>query len=225
MAQLFRLTRFPLEMKFLKRALSSFLCAAVLCFQTAALTGCVFDLGEFEDEEEYLESFGTVSLKSLSATRTFEVGEDFYTPAAMEHFESHVPEDEYVAFVLPIERDMNVDEIRLCINAPENVNVEIYMYVGDIETPPFYDAFDEEGAEPSAMPTDFVAKTSVSCVKDEWGYFSFADFLDGDRYEDTVELEDGDVLTFVFLNNTAWGKDLGLQNCGFSLTALLVRAV
>lgn len=87
---------------------------ALSCAMLFAASGC-FDLGEFEDEEEYYNSFGNVGLIAQSKTkRDYSLENYFYNEESVNDFAgSIVDADEYIYFVLPIETNMKIDSFSL----------------------------------------------------------------------------------------------------------------
>lgn len=131
---------------FLKKAT----CLLVTAFM-AVTAGACFDLGDYEDEEEYYNSFGDVKLvyqkvdvleKDIQS-KEYDVRDYFYNKNTGENFEYGDPKDDepdegktipqyaYVYMAVPFEDDVDMDSFALFFNATTTASLRIAFYVVD----------------------------------------------------------------------------------------------
>ncbi len=132
---------------------------AALALATAAVfasSGCGFyDLGEFEDEEDYYSSFGNVGLIAQNGTQNdYSLKKYFYNEHSVNDFSGDIVEaDEYVYFVLPVEKTMELDSVALYVYAEERATVRYSVFLTDTvptnlrnyDAPLYVQEEDEEG--------------------------------------------------------------------------------
>lgn len=131
---------------FLKKLIS----IGVAVVSAVTLAGC-FDLGDFEDEEEYYDSFGDVRLVYQNPTalekdiesEDYSVKDYFYNKNTGEKFAYGDPKDEesdegkdipqlaYVYMAIPVEKDLSVDSVALYCNALQTCSMEVFFYLVD----------------------------------------------------------------------------------------------
>ncbi|MGN1060296.1 MAG: hypothetical protein ACI4QN_01040 [Candidatus Coproplasma sp.] len=99
----------------IKKRLTRF-AVLLLALSSLFLGGC-FDLGDFENEEQYYLSFGLVSLIGKDKVqKSYSLSEYFYNESTVNDFECNIASDEYIYFAVPFSRDMQVDSFTLFIN-------------------------------------------------------------------------------------------------------------
>lgn len=134
-----------MRIKSLSKKLFSVLVAAVMA---VTLTGC-FDLGEFNDEEEYYDSFGEIRLvyqnpesveKDVEESK-YGVRDYFYNKKTGEEFGYGDPEDDepdegkdiprlnYVYMAIPVKRSFNMESFALYFNAVQTGNLKITVFL------------------------------------------------------------------------------------------------
>lgn len=123
----------------------------VAVVMAVTLTGC-FDLGDFESEEDYYNSFGDVRLVYQNPestdkdvdTEDYSVRDYFYNGNTGNDFEYGDPDDDesdegkdipslpYVYMALPIEDDVEIDSIALFFKSSVSGLLKIELYLVDV---------------------------------------------------------------------------------------------
>ena len=132
----------------IKIFLKKFVSISVAAFLTAALVGC-FDLGDFEDEADYYDSFGDVCLvyqdpeetEKDVETEDYDIQDYFYNKNTGNKFTYGDPKDEdpdegkdipqlpYLYMAIPVNRDRDVESIALYFNATQTCSLDVFVYV------------------------------------------------------------------------------------------------
>lgn len=233
----------------IKTALKSVAAAAVAA-ALAIGSGCVFyDLGDFEEEEDYYASFGNIGLIAQNETRSnYSVEQYFYNEKSVNDFGGDiVAPDEYIYFVLPFTGTVTLESFALFAHSEKAGTVEYSLFVTDTLPSGIrnYDAplleqetdgegnpkFDEEGNpvykeieydDPTAE--DAVCTGSFTLKAEEWGSFTADKWkADDGSFSRSTVVQSGSYLLVRFENNSGSGKDRGLEKLSVSLTNLLVR--
>ena len=134
----------------IKIFLKKFITVSVAALWAVTLMGC-FDLGEFEDEEDYYAAFDDVqlvyqdpeSVEKDVESDDYSVKDYFYNKNTGEDFTYGDPKDDepdegkdipqlpYVYMAIPVNRDLNVESMALYFNTTINCSFEVYFYVVD----------------------------------------------------------------------------------------------
>ena len=132
----------------IKIFLKKFVSISVAAFLTAALVGC-FDLGDFEDEADYYDSFGDVCLvyqdpeetEKDVETEDYDIQDYFHNKNTGNKFTYGDPKDEdpdegkdipqlpYLYMAIPVNRDRDVESIALYFNATQTCSLDVFVYV------------------------------------------------------------------------------------------------
>lgn len=101
-----------------------------LALSTTFLGGC-FDLGDFEDEEDYYDSFGNVGLISQDGAQTdYSLEDYFYNKESVNDFAGDiVSADEYIYFVLPMKKDVRLDSVALYVYAEKEERISYSFFI------------------------------------------------------------------------------------------------
>ena len=130
--------------------LKKFISISVAVVSTVTLAGC-FDLGGYENEADYYDSFGDVGLiyqnpsvveKNIEQ-KDYSIQDYFYNKATGEDFAYGDPKDEesdegkdipqlpYIYMAIPAESHLNVESFALYFNATQTCSLEVFIYVVD----------------------------------------------------------------------------------------------
>lgn len=125
--------------------------AVVVCVAIIMLVTCTacFDLGDFEDEEEYYNSFGDIGFVYQNPnatekdvlTKDYSVSDYFYNRNTGEDFTYGNPEDDepdegkdipvlpYLYMVVPVEKDLTIDSLAFYFlaNGAGSLRIEVYL--------------------------------------------------------------------------------------------------
>lgn len=227
------------------RKLLSFL---IIVATAIMMSGCFPDMGEFEDELDYVDSFGDVYLyyekDGVIKRDKYDFSDFFYEDIGEELV---VPDDmeplEYSYMAVEIDDDLKIQELYLYLLGDTSGSITVDIIASsellDISMLRPYNSgktkkvHNDETDEDEDVPyTDVFSTskyhTSSSLSKGRWTSFgcSFCRYK-GSKITsgEPLEVEDGDYLIFRFKNNTAYGKDESLPKYNFQTTALLIRAI
>lgn len=123
-----------------KRTVSTFIVICMVAILAIASCGCD-DLGEYDNVNEYYESFDDIVLISGTSRNTeeYSVKDYFYNESSKENFltgedgaYNGVAYSDYVYMAIPFENDINMDSVALYLKAKEDVSLYINVYVTDI---------------------------------------------------------------------------------------------
>lgn len=105
---------------------------AVLVALTFTLSGC-FDLGDFEDEEDYYSCFGVVGLIAQDESKTdYSLKDYFYNKESVNDFGgSIVSPSAYIYLVLPLHKDMEIDSFSLYLCAESEAKIRYSLFLSD----------------------------------------------------------------------------------------------
>lgn len=224
---------------------------ALSALAVSVISGCAFyDLGDFENEEEYYASFGDVGLIAQNGTRNYySVEKYFYNEKSVNDFEGDiVGSDEYIYFILPFARSVFLESFTIFVRSDSDAKVEYSMFVSDsIPTKirnfsaPLYEQekdeegnlkYDEEGnpvykeLEYDDPPVESAVCTgSLSLKAEKWSSFTAEKWSEGGSVLKSIAVQSGLYLLIRFENNSGVGKDNGLEKISFSVTNMLVRVV
>lgn len=127
----------------------SLLTAFVLAF-----CGC-YDLGDFEDDSDYYASFGNIGLIAQSKSKSdYSLEDYFYNEKSINDYAGNiVAADEYIYLIVPIERDMTIEEVALSLCAESEDMLEYSLFLTEVlpanirayDDPFYQQATDEDG--------------------------------------------------------------------------------
>lgn len=191
----------------------------VLLVLLVALSSCA-DLGNYSDESDYYSYFSSVSYYK-NYNKTNSSMEDFYNEDSYDdtNIKSSIEEDKYQAFIISIEKELNMSDFYIYFSAStsQTLNFEFYVTDETLET--------EEIEIPD--PTDDTKKVSITRFKE----LNAKPLLTSSRTinkkfnslrfnQSTKKLNPGDNLIILFSDNC----DLDNSNdISFTFTNVLIR--
>lgn len=192
----------------------------VLC-----LCGC-FNLGDFEDEQNYFDTFKEVKLISLDkTTKNYSVKDYFYTEEGVNDYECDVPSGEYIYAALKVEKNIILDELSLSFYSNSTENLYISVFLSD-NIPSSIRGFDDEATDDEGNeityddPTETIDSAIVPLTGKEWRTTMLLNFPKNNG----LKINEGQFLLIRFENNSWLGKQNGYNKIDFMLTNLLIRA-
>lgn len=193
--------------------------------------GCA-DLGDFEDIEDYYNSFGEITLSvSNDNNSTFDV-EDFYNEESQEDFTTIVEMKEYVYFSVKVRKTMEMDTFSMFFLAESNAKLDMSIFVVDNIPANFReydDPFEDEEGEKIEYDdpdeSDLIANVNLSVKDTEWDSFSVEEFLVDGVNQKTINVESEKYILIRFNNNSYIGKDNSLNKVSFKMTNMMIRSL
>lgn len=205
-----------MELK-IKRVIALFLGIISILF----LAGC-YDLGSFEDTDDYYGSFSDATFYDIDYSKTsYEIKKYLYNEDTQNNFNkddndiTFISTDNYSYMALQAKRDMTIGAVAFFINAKTSVgfNIEIYI-VDNYDKSDFSEYDDTEKSEDDVKNP--ISDKATTTVASDWIYVEF---------NVNTNISSGHYILVKFVNNTYDGKQLGLSKVEFKLVNLLIRAV
>ncbi|MGN0818352.1 MAG: hypothetical protein ACI4L9_05215 [Candidatus Coproplasma sp.] len=235
----------------INKKLSCFL-SVLLAAAVVWLCGC-YDLGEFEDDEDYYSSFGEVRLfESDKTTADYSVKEYFYNEKSINDFSGgQVGDDEYYIvgpdwytyLVVDFQRNMQLDSFSLFVNCANAgaLHISAYLAEGYPSDVRGYDdsrfeldednnpVLDEEGNPKEIRygdpdPESAVWRSSLNVGAGKWTSFTIETWFLGGTTQEYLSVTSENYLIIRFENNGGYGADNAYQQIEFTTTNMLVRA-
>ena len=120
-----------------KKIVSAAIALCITAILGIALCGCE-DLGEYDDTQEYYNSFGDIILIDETSREGYSVADYFYNKESREDFlegddgaYKGVEHSDYVYVAIPFRSDIEMDTFALYIHSREDVAVYINVFVID----------------------------------------------------------------------------------------------
>ena len=210
----------------LKKILLAFSLIFVFIF-----VGCA-DLGDFEDLQDYYNSFGEITLSvSNDDDSTFSV-EDFYNEKSQEDYTTTVEMKEYVYFSVKVLKSMEMDTFSMFFLSETNEKLNMSIYIVDSIPENFreYDdpLKDSEGNEIEYGEPDesnLIANISLSVKSTYWESFSAEEFLVNGETKKTINIEKGKFILIRFNNNSYIGKENNMNKVSMKMTNMMIRSL
>lgn len=153
------------------------------------LSGCM-DLGDFENEQDYYNSFGdvilvyedTTTIDKNVCTKQYSVRDYFYNKNTSDNFSygdplddesdanKDIPKLQYIYLALPIKKDFEIDSFALFMNTNEDVYVDINLYL--VDTLPNNGTFSNIKVK-GDMDYNYMVDEDGEFVLDEYGNKTF----------------------------------------------------
>ena len=193
--------------------------------------GCA-DLGDFENIQDYYNSFGEITLSVTNDDEsTFSV-EDFYNEESQEDYTTIVEMNEYVYFSVKVSKAMEVDTFSMFFLGQTNETLSMSIFVVD-SIPTNFREYDEplEDGEGNQIEYDdpeeseIIANVSLSVKTEEWNSFSADEFLIDGVNKSTINIESGKFILIRFNNNSYIGKENSLNKVSFKMTNMMIRSL
>ncbi len=183
-------------------------------------------MGDFEDDQDYFDTFEEVELVNLNKNKEGYSTEDyFYTEEGVNDYECDVPSDYYIYAFLEVQKDILLDDLSLSFYSEDTVNLYISVFLVDVIPSNIqgYDdkSIDDEGNEINYDdPKEPIETCVVSLEKGKWKSTMILDF----SRNNYLSISKGQYLVFRFENNSYNGKLNGYSKLEFMLTNLLICA-
>ena len=231
-----------------KKIVSTCLALLLMATATVAMSGCD-DLGDFEDTNEYYDSFGSIALISGAKweEKEFSVDEYFYNEDSRENFlegKERVPYSDYAYMAIPFNSDIDMDTLALYLQSQNDVTVYINAYVinksewdsiRDIDD----DSEESEGdSENNGNVYDNhdtkIGEVSVHLKNGKWSSFALDVFRTNAGSQKSIQIKSGQYVLLQFKNNCVdenkqayVDPDTGLElpKAEITMTNLLIRAL
>ena len=210
----------------LKKILLTFSIILIFTF-----VGCA-DLGDFDDIEDYYNSFGEITLSvSNDNNLTYEV-EDFYNEESQEDYTTIVEMEEYVYFSVKVSKNMEMDTFSMFFLAESNDKLDMSIYIVG-EHPVNFREYDDPSEDEDGAPIEYgdpnestlIANVSLSVKNSEWNSFSVEEFLVSGENHKTINIESGKYIVIRFNNNSYIGKENNMNKISIKMTNMMIRSL
>lgn len=217
---------------------------AMMAVLTTILAGCAPDLGDFDSDEDYVDYYDNVYLiKEDIETHDISYDtysfSDFYKSDEL-NSRDFIPAagmamDYYTYMLIEIVHDSDIDQLYLYVSGElGTLNVAVSKITGflDFSNLRKYDdgpvqIYEEDGQEKQKEYYDPLkekkAETNVGIIQDRWRSFGFTFYNKHLSESEKYSFSSNDYLIFRFTNNTAYGKDIGLERVKFYANGLFIR--
>jgi hypothetical protein len=212
-----------------KKIVSAFLVLCMTAILAVAVCGCD-DLGDYEDAEEYYNSFGDIILISRASKdgEEYSVEDYFYNEESRENFLAGddgayqgVEHSDYVYMAIPFECDIDMDSIGLFLQSQSDVPVYINVFVtdkvpsawrpipgnqanenvgGSSETESEEETEEEEYDDPD--PLTRVGEIAIYLEKGQWGSFVLDIFSVNGAAQNSIQVKEDQYLLLQIRNNS-----------------------
>lgn len=230
--------------------LKRMLTLALMVITVTLFSGC-FDLGKFEDVEDYYSSLGNVTLINQNVSdnaKEYSFKEYFYNEESVNNFGGKiVDQDEYIYLILPVEKGFNLVGFSLYLKSNVNEKVYFSLFISDFipdKIRKYADPKTEEkqnenvtnnGEESSTTEEEIqyndlpiensIYQGGVDLIPSKW--ISFTAKV-ADRHSNNAKkcfVQKGEYIIVRFENNSGLGFDKGYSKVSFSLTNILIEAL
>ncbi len=227
----------------------AFLCCLLCLIVCFVAVGCIPDLGEIDDAEDYQKKFSSVVFVKQDLSKQSLSINDLYNDDAVDFNKAdfHCPtqESEYKYFAVFAGEDVSVEEFVLYLYSQEDVVVTMYVYkandvpsviaTGNLDSDSETYTNPDTGEENTRIKTfdepdktTAVAQITVSLKAGQWKSFGVKSWtIDGEK-KSVVSLEKDSCLLFQIANNRVVYNQDGqpakeLNSAKLRFTAMLIR--
>ena len=206
-----------------KKLLANLVAICLMLCTVLTLGGCD-DLGEYEDEDDYYETFGDILLiDSAGEDESYSVEDYFYNESSREDFlvsddgkYGGVPTAEYLYMAIPVKCDIVMDSLALYVLGDSEQGLYFSVYITDgipskIRKPgdPFSETVDKDGetVEEEIKYDDPNPKSSL-CDSvyyfdgNEWDAFLVEIFKEDGVSKDSISVKKDQYILIQFRNNS-----------------------
>ena len=190
------------------------------------LCGC-YNLGDFEDEQNYFDTFKKIDLISLEKTiEEYSTKDYFYTEEGINEYKCDIPVKKYVYAAIKVEEDILLDDLSLSFYSEYTSNLYISVFLVDV-IPSNIRGFDDDQTEDEEGNTinydDPLTPIKTSVIPLEASKWRTTMIIDCSKYN-YLSITKGQYLLIRFENNSWNGKENGYSKMDFTLTNLLICA-
>ena len=235
-----------------KKIVSATIALCITAILGIALCGCE-DLGEYDDTQEYYNSFGDIILIDETSREGYSVADYFYNKESREDFlegddgaYKGVEHSDYVYVAIPLESSIDMDTLALYIQSQEDVTVYINVYVtntipskwkpvtGNVKN--INEKADTLYDDPD--PQTRIGECTVHLEKGKWGSFLLDRFNLNGTAQKSIQIKEDQYVLLQIRNNSGVRvynaekqayvdpqTGLELQKAEITMTNLLIRAL
>ena len=224
-----------------KKIVSTCLALCIMAALAVAMIGCD-DLGDFEDTNEYYDSFGNITLISgtTKEEKDYSVEKYFYNEDSREDFlkgEERIAYSDYVYMAIPFNSDIDMDTLALYLQTQNDVTVYINAYVvnkSEWDTIRDNDDNSENNGKVYDNPNTKIGEASVHLKNGKWNSFAIDVFKTNAGSQKSIQIKSGQYVLLQFKNNCVEDNkqayvdpDTGLElpKAEITMTNLLIRAL
>ena len=199
--------------------------ATLLSLLTISLCGC-YELGDYEDDQDYFDTFPSVELiEKDKSSQSYDVEDYFYTKEGINDFVSNIPYKQYLYLNIEVEKDILLNELNLSFCSENDCSLEISVFILD-RLPNNIKGYDDPDNNENGEsinyddPTNALFTRNIYLTANSWT----SSYLINYSKNDYVALTSGQYIVLRFENNSFVGKEKGLPLATFTTTNLLIRA-
>lgn len=189
------------------------------------LCGC-YNLGDFEDDQDYFDTFEEVELISLDKTiKGYSTEDYFYTEEGINDYDCDVPAGKYIYAAIKVEKDILLDDLSLSFYSEYAGTLYISVFLTDVIPSNIkgYDDKNEDDDGNEIAYDDPLTAIKTSVVPLEAGKWRSTMIVDSPK-NNYLSITEGQYLLIRFENNSWYGKQNGYSTMEFMLTNLLICA-
>jgi hypothetical protein len=197
----------------------------ILLILILGLCGC-YNLGDFEDDQEYFDIFEEVELISLDKKIIGYSTEDyFYTEEGINDYICHIPSNEYIYAAIKVEKNILLDDLSLSFYSDVTTNLYISVFLVDT-IPSNIRGYDDEKEDEDGNeiiyddPVEAIETCIIPLNSGEWRTKMILDF----SRNNYLSIAEGQYILIRFDNNSWNGKQNDYSKLDFMLTNLLICA-
>ena len=211
-----------MESNYLKNKIKK---VTLISLVSLSLCGC-FELGEFEDEQQYFDTFPSVELMEKDkSSHSYAVEDYFYTEKGINEFISDIPYKEYLYLFIQVDKDFLLNELNLSFCSENDCLLEISVFLLDdilSDIRGYDDPTHDEENNPIEYddPKEALFTKNVHLSASSWNSSYLIDYPRGEY----IAVTSGQYIALRFENNSYVGKEKGLPLATFTTTNLLIRA-
>jgi hypothetical protein len=183
-------------------------------------------LGDFEDEQDYFDTFKEVELISFEkAIKGYSTEDYFYTEEGINDYECDIPAGKYIYAAIKVEKDILLDDLSLSFYSDYTDNLYISVFVVD-NIPSSIKGYNDKDTDDYGNEIKYddpITAIKTLVVPLEGGKWRSTMIVDCSK-NNYLSITEGQYLLLRFENNSWNGKQNGYSMMDFTLTNLLICA-
>lgn len=179
------------------------------------LSGC-YDLGSFDNDEQYYKSFSDVTIYEKFKATTYKFS-DFYSKESINDFHSVLTEAPYQALTFQAKRDMRIEDFYIYFASSEKSQISMDLYITDNALSIKKDSDEEkkdEKEEFNPIDSKFLLDSTSASLSKEYEAFGFN--------KSDYDILENQYIIILFKQNLELNST---TNVSFQFTNILIRGI